>query len=57
MVDRTYSSIDRNVEETEEMRVYRIFQAITKLHLVYIHFTASVKGNLFILYESKDNNH
>ena len=24
MVDRTYSDIDHNVEETEEMRVYRI---------------------------------
>ena len=35
MVDRTYSNIDHNVEETEEMRVYRIFQAIMKLHLVY----------------------
>ena len=24
MVDRTYSNIDHNVEETEEMRVYRM---------------------------------
>ena len=24
MVDRTYSDIDHNVEETEEMRVYRM---------------------------------
>ena len=24
MVDRTYSNIDHNVEETDEMRVYRM---------------------------------
>ena len=57
MVDRTYSNIDHNVEETEEMRVNLSY--ISGNHKTYftwsIHFTASVKGNLFMSYESKDN--